>query len=326
MPIHVIIYAVVLAVINYPFVLAVDWYARSRPVRVVYRVREPEGQRAREIRNSWITTPVHAVLFFTFIAYGALLTGSESVGLAARTFALAFFWTEVWHYASHVAMHTKALHFIHREHHLSRLTGPWTSVSFSLLEKFIFSFGILAGLSLASRWHTLSAFGIFAYYAVYFYANTLGHANFEFRKAGYCHRLVGQILNSPSYHALHHARYTRNYGLLTPWLDRIFGTQWGDVAAVQTRAATGSPLTRLGEKCAHQSMSQAACGESVETSRLARARLFPRGRGTLGTCQQRHELVTKTCRSDRLEHEGQPGLVQQDQVLGSGFASDDHRR
>jgi len=256
MPVHLIIYAAVLAVINYPFVLGVDWYARTRPVKLVYVLQAPAGQRAREIRNSWITTPVHAVLFFTFIAFHALLTGSESIGLAVGTFVLAFFWTEIWHYASHVAMHTKSLHFIHREHHLSRVTAPWTSVSFSLLEKSIFSSGILAGLSLASRWHNLSAFGIFAYYVVYFYANTLGHANFEIREAGYCHSLTGRILNSPSYHALHHARYVKNYGLLTPWLDRIFRTQWADVAAVQTRAAMGLPLMRLGEKCAHHSAPQ----------------------------------------------------------------------
>jgi len=188
-------------------------------------------------------------LFLTFIGSGALVTGFESIGLAIGTFLLAFLWTEVWHYASHVAMHTKTLHFIHREHHRSRVTGPWTSVSFSLLEKSIFSFGILGGLGLVSRWQGLSSLGIFAYYVLYFFTNTLGHANFELREAGYCHRPMGQIFNSPSYHALHHARYIKNYGLLTPWLDRIFGTEWPDTAAAQTRAATGAPLLRLGEKC-----------------------------------------------------------------------------
>jgi Delta7-sterol 5-desaturase len=256
MPLDLAIYAVVLAVINYPFVLAVDWYVRTHPVKPVYQLEEPAGQRARELRNSWITTPVHSVSLVTFIGTGALLTAPESPGLALGTFVLTFFWTEIWHYVSHVALHTKALHFIHREHHRSHLTEAWTSVSFTLLEKSIFSVGILGGLSLLSRWHELSAFGVFAYYLLYFYTNTLGHANFEIRKAGYYRRPMGQVFNSPSYHALHHARYVKNYGLLTPWLDRAFGTAWEDVAAVQTRAATGSPLTRLGEKCRHESASQ----------------------------------------------------------------------
>jgi sterol desaturase/sphingolipid hydroxylase (fatty acid hydroxylase superfamily) len=144
----------------------------------------------------------------------------------------------------------KQLHFIHREHHLSLLTEPWTSVSFSFFEKFIFSIGILAMLSVASQFRPLSALGIFAYYILYFLTNTLGHANFEFRREGYCHSLMGKVFNSPSYHAMHHARYIRNYGLLTPWLDQIFGTEWDDAAEVQSRAARGEPLNALSERCA----------------------------------------------------------------------------
>jgi Delta7-sterol 5-desaturase len=249
-------YGVVLAIINYPFVLGVDWYVRTRPVKPVYKVKEQAGQRARERRNSWTTTPVHAVLFVAFIGSGALRAGPESICLAVATFALTFLWTELWHYLSHVALHSKSLHFIHREHHRSRLTAPWTSVSFSLMEKVVFSFGVLGGLALVSHCGNLSAFGIFAYYAMYFFLNTLGHANFEFRKPGYYNRFMGTLFNSPSYHALHHARYTKNYGLITPWFDRLFGTQWEDVGAVQTRAAEGAPLMRLGEKCPDASTPQ----------------------------------------------------------------------
>lgn len=39
---------------------------------------------------------------------------------------------------------------------------------------------------------------------------------------------MGKRFNSPAYHAIHHARCTRNHGLLTPWLDRVFGTGWSD--------------------------------------------------------------------------------------------------
>jgi Delta7-sterol 5-desaturase len=245
---NIIYYASILAIANYPFVLLVDWYVNNHPVKMVYKIKEHAGQRSREIKNSLITTPIHAILFIAFIFSGLLRTGPETIGLSVSTFTLTFLWTEIWHYVSHIAMHTKYLHFIHREHHKSHLTAPWTSVSFSFLEKFIFSFGILGGLSIVSQWHKLSAFGIFAYYLIYFFTNTLGHANFEFRKPGYYDSSMGRFLNSPTYHALHHARYVKNYGLLTPWLDQIFGTRWKDVPEVQTRAASGMPLMRLGEK------------------------------------------------------------------------------
>lgn len=250
MTISVVIYGLILGIVNFPFVLGIDWVTNNKPVKIVYKVREKEGQRAREIRNSMITTPVHAILFLGFISSGLLRIADESFGLILASFLLTFIWTEVWHYSSHVAMHVKQLHFIHREHHLSLLTEPWTSVSFSFLEKFIFSIGILAMLSMLSQIRPLSAFGIFAYYILYFFTNTLGHANFEFRKEGYNSSFWGKMFNSPSYHAMHHARYIKNYGLLTPWLDRIFGTEWDDAAEVQSRAARGEPLTALSERCA----------------------------------------------------------------------------
>jgi Delta7-sterol 5-desaturase len=240
----------ILTIIPYLFVVGVERFVRRRPMKPVIRVTEPPGQRAREMKNSWLTTPIHAALFFTLTAGGALHTAPETPGLAAGTFLLTFMWTEAWHYASHAAMHTKALHFIHKEHHRSRVTEPWTSVSFSVIEKLIFSLGILGFLALVSCWRELSLYGIFAYYLLYFFTNTLGHANVEFRRPGYYTRAIARFFNSPTYHALHHARYIKNYGLITPWLDRLFGTEWPDVPEVQTRAASGEPLTRLSERVA----------------------------------------------------------------------------
>jgi sterol desaturase/sphingolipid hydroxylase (fatty acid hydroxylase superfamily) len=246
---QIVFYGVVLAIINFPFVIFIERHIQTRPVKPVFRLEVPDGQRSREIRNSYCTTPVHALLYLGFVGPGILKTRSESVPLALGTFLLTLLWTEAWHYASHVTLHMKEFHFIHREHHLSRVTAPWTSVSFSILEKVIFSTGILVPLAIFSRVYPLSAFGIFAYYVVYFYTNTLGHANFEFRKPGYYGRVMGKIFNTPSYHALHHARYKKNYGLLTPWFDRMFGTEWADVKEVQTRAALGEPLLKLTERC-----------------------------------------------------------------------------
>ena len=237
-----------LAVINFPFVLGVEKYIATHNVKLVYGVAAPEDQRAREIRNALTTTPVHALLFLAFIWSGWLVIGQEKIFLILTTFAGTLIWTEIWHYFSHRAMHLKAFHFLHLEHHRSRVTGVWSSVSFSFMEKFIFSAGILGGLAAISQVHPVSAIGITAYYVVYFFTNTLGHANFEFRKPDYRSSVMGKIFNSPSYHAMHHARYELNYGLLTPWLDQIFGSEWKDAPSVQPSAALGKPLSKLSER------------------------------------------------------------------------------
>jgi Delta7-sterol 5-desaturase len=248
MPAYLPIY-LLLATINFAFVLSVGWYIKHHLVRKVYEVPLAPGQLAREIRNSFLTTPVHALILAFFVETGLLNSAPEAMGAIVSTFILTFVWTEVWHYVSHIAMHQPSLHFLHREHHLSRATNVWTSVSFSYLEKFIFSLGIIGFIAAISHVMPVSVYGVATYYVYYFLTNTLGHANIEIRSENYASTVMGKVLNTPAFHAMHHARYIKNYGLMTPILDRMFGTAWQDSNEVQRRAATRQPLQNLKEQC-----------------------------------------------------------------------------
>jgi sterol desaturase/sphingolipid hydroxylase (fatty acid hydroxylase superfamily) len=145
-------------------------------------------------------------------------------------------------------MHHKALLWIHREHHKSKITNPMSSISFSFMEKLIFSVGIIAPVAALSSIMPISFYGIVAYYLFYFVTNVLGHSNFEIREPGYAKTWIGRIINTPAYHAMHHARYVKNYGLITSTLDRMFNTMWEDYDKVQTRAAMDQPLEKLSER------------------------------------------------------------------------------
>jgi sterol desaturase/sphingolipid hydroxylase (fatty acid hydroxylase superfamily) len=100
----------------------------------------------------------------------------------------------------------------------------------------------------------ISFYGIVAYYIFYFITNTLGHSNFEIRDPGYAKTWIGKVINTPTYHAMHHARYVKNYGLITSTLDRMFNTMWEDYDKVQTRAAAEEPLTKLSERLIPKNM------------------------------------------------------------------------
>jgi sterol desaturase/sphingolipid hydroxylase (fatty acid hydroxylase superfamily) len=93
----------------------------------------------------------------------------------------------------------------------------------------------------------LNFFGIAAWYAGYLVINSFSHANFEVKSAHF-QRRAGRILTSTTYHALHHSRYSNNYGLGTRVFDRIFRTEWADYNPLFEQVAEGRPLTRLGEK------------------------------------------------------------------------------
>lgn len=237
-----------LAVANHLIVFGFILLYKSKKVRRIYNLHPTQDQLKEELNNSWLTSPLHSVLIGLAFYSGFLKDHPATWVNFLYTFAIVFVWTEIWHYCSHRAMHHKALLFIHREHHNSKVTNVLSSMSFSFLEKFIFSVGIIAPTAALSQVMPISFEGIVAYYLFYFVTNALGHSNIEIRKPGYAQSWIGKIINTPTYHAMHHARYVKNYGLITSTLDRLFNTMWEDYDKVQSRAASDQPLVKLSER------------------------------------------------------------------------------
>src|SRR5690349_2207208 len=239
---------VFLAVSNHLIVFGFILLYKSKKVRRIYNLQASQEQLKEELMNSFLTSPLHSVLIWLALYSGFLVDHTTTILNFTYTFAIVFVWTEIWHYFSHRAMHHKALLWIHREHHKSKITNPMSSISFSFMEKLIFSVGIIAPVAALSSIMPISFYGIVAYYLFYFVTNVLGHSNFEIREPGYAKTWIGRIINTPAYHAMHHARYVKNYGLITSTLDRMFNTMWEDYDKVQTRAAMDQPLEKLSER------------------------------------------------------------------------------
>jgi sterol desaturase/sphingolipid hydroxylase (fatty acid hydroxylase superfamily) len=238
----------ILAVANHIIVFGFIQLYKSRKVRRIYNLQASQEQLREELNNSYFTSPIHAALIGAAL-YSGFLKDPDTTWLNfTYTFAIVFVWTEIWHYFSHRAMHHKSLLWIHLEHHKSKITNPLSSISFSFMEKFIFSAGIIAPVAVLSWYMPISFYGIVAYYIFYFVTNVLGHSNFEIRDPGYAQTWIGRIINTPAYHAMHHARFVKNYGLITSTLDRLFNTMWEDYDKVQSRAALEQPLEKLSER------------------------------------------------------------------------------
>ena len=227
--------------------MALFWYfADKRRLKLcqktIYDMPIGREQIRRELKNS-MHIPLHAVML-----YGCLLLGcfqNTTFASFAATLVLTFIWAEIWHYLSHRAFHIKQLHWIHAEHHRSHLNSPFTALSFSFTEKLVFNFGILGMLALIHRLASLNFYAVAAWYAGYLLINSFSHANFEIKSEGF-QRAAGKVLTSTTYHALHHSRYTNNYGLGTRILDKLFGTQWEDYERLFDRVTLKrAPLKHL---------------------------------------------------------------------------------
>jgi len=241
---------VLLIIATLGHVMALIWYLAARHKwriceRTIYDLPIEEEQIRREMRNS-LHAPMHAVILGAFLYFGFFR--DTTVLSFVYSAVAATIWAEIWHYASHRAFHLRPLHWIHLEHHKSRLNSPFTAISFSFTEKVVFDLGLLVPLAAIDPFVSLNAFGIAGWYIGYLLINSFSHANFELKSQDY-NRLLGKVLTSTTYHSLHHSRYTGNYGLGTRILDRVFNTEWDDYERLYDRISRDrKPLGKLRER------------------------------------------------------------------------------
>jgi sterol desaturase/sphingolipid hydroxylase (fatty acid hydroxylase superfamily) len=214
----------------------------------IYQITIDRSQILRELGSNVIIILYDALVAATLIYFNLFHSASESLRVFLFTFVLLFVWVEIWFYFSHRLVHHRSLFFIHAQHHEAKVTNPLTALSFSLMERTLLLIGVLI-IPAALSYRIPLSFGAFAFYFTFNYAlNVFGHLNVEFIHPRWIKHPLARILNTTTYHALHHARYRGHFGLFTPYLDEIFGTGFTDYLDVQREAYEGRGLLRIGQR------------------------------------------------------------------------------
>ncbi len=214
----------------------------------VYRIPFSKFQIRKELL---LAIPVFALDTLSLSAalhYGLIQISSPTFVNVTLTFLAQFFWFEFWFYATHRAMHHKSLYWIHREHHTAHVTQPLTALSFGLVERCSLLIGFFIPYIISSHYFQgVSYLALFLGIFVNFFLNTLGHSNFDPFPKGHYRSPFSLLLNSPTYHSMHHARFNKHFGLYTPWFDALFKTRYEDLEKAFVRVKEGHGLLRFNE-------------------------------------------------------------------------------
>jgi lathosterol oxidase len=128
---------------------------------------------------------------------------------------------DAYFYWTHRAMHHPWLfRRVHRVHHASTSTSPWTAYAFSPFEALVHAV-FLPMVWLVVPLHEVAVFVFLLFMIV---RNVLGHLSIELYPRGFTtHPLLGWHTTT-THHALHHQRSDRNFGLYFTFWDRLMGT------------------------------------------------------------------------------------------------------
>lgn len=231
--------------------VGLGWWAAGLAAgarRRIYRRPLAPGQLRSEAWAAVRVVLFDAVLVAAFrVVYQSRLA-PFSVGATVATFAFLFVGFEVWFYATHRLLHTRALYRFHAQHHVAQVTNPLTSLSFSLVERMVLLGGNFGLVILALEVIPVTQAGVALYIVSNYVLNVVGHGNTEWLPERFVSTWLGRQVLTPTFHAMHHARYQGHYGLYTTVLDRWFGTAFDDYPQVHARARAGQGLERVGER------------------------------------------------------------------------------
>lgn len=124
---------------------------------------------------------------------------------------------ETYYYWLHRWMHhPKIFRIVHKVHHDSNITSPWTAFSFHPVEGF-FQAIFLPGLLMVLPIHL---YVIIFQLTIMTFSSVINHLDIEIYPKNFHKHFLGRWLIGATHHSLHHKQFKYNYGLYFTFWDK----------------------------------------------------------------------------------------------------------
>lgn len=130
---------------------------------------------------------------------------------------ISLLFDETYYYWVHRWMHKPAIfRRIHKIHHQSTISSPWTSFAFHPVEGMLLSLPLVFTLIFIP----MHAGVIFIQLAIMTISSVINHLDIEIYSVRFRNNGLGKILIGASHHALHHKQFKYNFGLYFTFWDK----------------------------------------------------------------------------------------------------------
>ncbi|WP_226390004.1 sterol desaturase family protein [Penaeicola halotolerans] len=200
--------------------------------KVNLRFSPDSEQFRKEFFWSSVTSVIFALAGATMallwqMGYTKIYTDINEYSWAYLIFSLvvAMFIHETYYYWLHRWMHRPAVYgLIHKVHHHSTVTSPWTSFSFHPIE------GVLQSLIIPVILFVLPMhyYAIITLLTLMTLTSAINHLNIEIYPRKTLQNFFGQLWIGATHHSLHHSQFRYNYGLYFTFWDKWMKTESPD--------------------------------------------------------------------------------------------------
>ena len=225
---------IILAARYFLFGYLLHWffYVRKDPRWQQHRIVQQPADRRQflsEMKWSMISSLIFAVagvlLGILYLrGYTAITVDSQQLPAWYHPISLLMVMLlhEFYYYWIHRWMHRPRIYrMVHRVHHDSRITSPWTAFSFHPLEAIIQA----AFLPLVLMLVPIHAVTLLVLLMIMTVSGFINHLGYEIYPSGFRKHILGKWVIGASHHARHHRQHRYNFGLYFNFLDVLFDTE-----------------------------------------------------------------------------------------------------
>ena len=200
--------------------------------RKISKILRPNGQSWQEIKWSALTSFIFAlsgvgIVWMWQSGYSTIYIDPHkySVFYLPLSLFIALFIHETYYYWLHRWMHRpKVYRLVHKIHHDSIVTSPWTAFSFDPLESILQAF-VVPFIILFLPMHFSMVMLMLVIMTV---SATINHLDIEIYPKGFEKHWLGKWLIGATHHSQHHAKFLVNYGLYFTFWDKWMQTESPD--------------------------------------------------------------------------------------------------